>query len=262
MDFILMGLSILPVVVLMYFIYRQDKYQKEPIRLLALAFFGGILAIPLDFVVIDLIKKVFYSESIPYQAFLEAGFPEELSKFIVLFLLIWWRKAFDEYVDGIVYAAFLGLGFACIENIMYVAESAAQAYSAGIITSFTRALLSVPGHFLFAVVMGYFFSLAKFDKQHRAIYLILAVICPAAIHGTFDYLLMIQDFLTPTIATIIFVVFLWGDIKLWRLGLKFILRQQQRTRIQAINSIEEKLFGVSGEQPEREQIDWNAGEKR
>lgn len=76
MDYLLIGLSILPVVVLMIFIYFQDKYQKEPIKLLAKAFIGGMLAIPLDFIVIDLIKMIFYSESTAYQAFLRPAFPK------------------------------------------------------------------------------------------------------------------------------------------------------------------------------------------
>ena len=266
MDFLLIGLSILPVVILMIFIYRQDKYQKEPIKLLARAFVGGMLAIPLDFIVIDLIKMVFYSESTAYQAFFEAGFPEELSKFIILFLFIWRRKEFDEYMDGIVYAAFVGLGFACVENLLYVSSSAAEAYNAGVSTGFSRALVSVPGHFLFAVVMGYFFSLAKFDKSHRARNLILSVICAAAVHGLFDYLLMIEEFLSSGLATVIFIVFIWGDIKLWKLGIKFIRKQQQLTQNQTFSSDEEfaqaNIPETETVEPEYKNIDWNAGEKK
>ena len=265
MDYLLIGLSILPVVVLMIFIYFQDKYQKEPIKLLAKAFIGGMLAIPLDFVVIDLIKLVFYSESTAYQAFFEAGIPEELSKFIILFLFIWRRKEFDEYMDGIVYAAFVGLGFACVENLLYVSSSAAEAYQIAISTSFSRALVSVPGHFLFAVVMGYFFSLAKFDKKHRARNLILSVICAAAVHGLFDYMLMIEEFLSSGLATVIFIVFILGDIKLWKLGIKFIRKQQQLTQNQNITSEEEYAQAetpvTENEEPEYKSIDWNAGEK-
>ena len=265
MDFLLIALTLLPVVVLMVYIYRQDKYQKEPIRLLIRAFIGGMLAIPLDFIVIDLIKMIFYSESTAYQAFFEAGFPEELSKFIILFLFIWRCKEFDEYMDGIVYAAFVGLGFACIENFLYVSSSAADAYDIAISTGFSRALVSVPGHFLFAVVMGYFFSLAKFNKSHRAINLILSVICAAAVHGLFDYLLMIEEFLSSGLATVIFIVFIWGDIKLWKLGIKFIRKQQQLTQNQPFASDEEFAQAEMPEtetvEPEYKHIDWNAGEK-
>ena len=81
--------------------------------------------------------------------------------------LIWWDKNFDEYMDGIVYASFIGLGFACVENIMYVFSASAESFQTGIGTSITRALLSVPAHFLFGVVLGYFLSLAKFQKEKR-----------------------------------------------------------------------------------------------
>ena len=266
MDFLLIGLSILPVVILMVYVYRQDKYQKEPIKLLARAFVGGMLAIPLDFIIIDLIQMVFCSGSTAYQAFFEAGIPEELSKFIILFLLIWRRKEFDEYMDGIVYAAFVGLGFACVENLLYVSNSAAEAYHIGISTGFSRALISVPGHFLFAVVMGYFFSLAKFDKSHKARNLILSVTCAAAVHGLFDYLLMIEEFLSSGLATVIFIVFIWGDIRLWKLGVKFIRKQQQLTQSQTSPSDEEfaqaEMHETDAAEPEYKNIDWNAGEKK
>ena len=258
MDFLLLGLAILPVIVLMIYIYRQDKYQKEPVKLLIRAFIGGILAIPLDFLVVDIINSIYYSETAFYSAFFEAGLPEELCKFAFLFLLIWRRKEFDEYMDGIVYAVFVGLGFACVENILYV-------FNYGIQTGIVRAVLSVPGHFLFAVIMGYFFSLAKFDKKNRAKNLLLSIVCAALAHGLFDWLLMIQEFLTPAIATAIYVVFIWGDIKLWKLGLKFIKKQQQLTQNQAIPTDEEyaeaEILVTENEDPEYKHIDWHAGEK-
>lgn len=122
MGIILLLLSILPVAILLVYIYRQDKYEKEPIGLLIKAFIGGMVAIPLDLLLVSLVNSVFYSETVFHSAFIEAGFCEELSKFIILFLAIWWNRNFNEYMDGIVYAAFVGLGFACVENIMYVTQ--------------------------------------------------------------------------------------------------------------------------------------------
>lgn len=258
MDFLLLGLAVLPVIVLMIYIYKQDKFQKEPLGLLIKAFIGGILCIPLDFVAVDLINMIFYSETPFYSAFFEAGIPEELCKFIILFLVIWRRKEFDEYMDGIVYATFVGLGFACVENILYV-------FNYGIQTGIVRAVLSVPGHFLFAVVMGYFFSLAKFNEKGRTKNLILSFGCAALAHGLFDWLLMIQEFLTPAIATAIYAVFIWGDIKLWKLGLKFIKKQQQLTQNQSIPTDEEfakaEIPVNESDEPEYKHIDWHAGEK-
>ena len=165
---LLFGIAILPVVVLMVFIYRQDKYQKEPIKTLAKAFMGGIAAIMLDIVIVHIIDALLgntiLASTVFFSAFLEAGIPEELSKFLMFMILIWRDKNFDEYFDGIVYASFIGLGFACLENIEYV-------FAYGFATGVVRALLSVPGHFLFGVVLGYFLSMAKFHPEKRGTYL-------------------------------------------------------------------------------------------
>ena len=79
----LLGLAILPVVLLMVFIYRQDKYQKEPVKSLAKAFIGGMMAIPLDIVIVTGIDSALGNSAIAntvfFSAFLEAGIPEELS---------------------------------------------------------------------------------------------------------------------------------------------------------------------------------------
>ena len=239
MGLILLALSVLPVLLLMVFIYRMDKYEKEPIGMLALSFFGGMLAIPLVLALVSFINNIYYSESVFYSAFIEAGFPEELCKFIILLLFIWRNKNFNEYMDGIVYATFVGLGFACIENILYVFEG-------GLGTGIVRALLSVPGHFLFGVIMGYFFSLAKFNKKGRFGYLMGGLFSAVLAHGLFDWLLMITDKVSEYWMIPIFILFIWGDIRLWKIGLKYIRKHQESSQFK---------------EPDYKQIDWNAADK-
>lgn len=227
MGILLLAVSILPVILLMVYIYKQDKYEKEPIGLLIRAFIGGMVAIPLDLALVSLINGIFYSETVFYSAFIEAGFCEELCKFVILFLTIWWNRNFNEYMDGIVYATFVGLGFACVENVLYVFEG-------GVGTGIVRALLSVPGHFLFGVIMGYFFSMAKFSKKGGQFgYLMTALFGAVLAHGLFDWLLMITDRISEALTIIIFCVFLWGDIKLWKIGLKYIRKHQENSQFKA-----------------------------
>ena len=242
MSILLLTVSVLPVILLMVYIYRQDKYEKEPIGLLIRAFIAGIVAIPLDLTLVAFLDSWFYSETVFYSAFIQAGFCEELSKLIVLFLCIWWNKNFNEHMDGIVYAAFVGLGFACVENIMYVAEG-------GLGTGIVRAFLSVPGHFLFAVIMGYFFALAKFRTDKRFIYLLLSLLAPAAGHGLFDWLLMANNEIHPVLSTILVILFFALDVFLWKTGMKYIRRLQERSQFKEPS------------EPEYKQIDWNAGDK-
>ena len=227
---VLLALSILPVVLLMVFIYRQDKYQKEPIKSLAKAFIGGMLAIPLDVLIVSTINQIWTSDTVFYTAFWEAGIPEELSKFIIFMVLIWWDRNFDEYMDGIVYASFIGLGFACVENIMYVFDG--DSYGASMATAATRAILSVPGHFLFAVMMGYYLGLAKFATNRRKRYLLYALLVPIFFHGTFDALLMVPDGMEEggmkwMVTSVLFIVFILFDIKMWKRGVRRIRHLQQ-----------------------------------
>lgn len=259
---LLLSLSILPVVLLLVFIYYQDKYEKEPLGSLALAFFGGILSIPLDFLLVAIVNGLVYSDSIFYSAFIEAGFCEELSKFIILFLFIWWNKNFNEYMDGIVYAAFVGLGFGCVENFLYVFQAGSASFGAGITTGIVRALLSVPGHFLFAVVMGYFFSLAKFSEKGRFGYLMASLLAAALGHGLFDWLLMINDNIEPVLGLILFAVFLAGDIILWKLGVKYIRRHQENSPFKDNPPQSPTGQAPYADEPEYKRIDWNAGDKR
>ena len=261
-DTILLTIAVLPVILLMIFIYRQDKYEKEPLGLLALVFFGGMLAIPLDFLVISIIGAIIPpNDTVAYVAFLQAGVPEELSKFIILMLIIWWNKNFNEYMDGIVYATFLGLGFALVENIGYVFDGEVGGFG----TAFMRAMLSVPGHFLFAVIMGYFLSLAKFNPKSKILYLFLSFAVAALAHGLFDWLLMVGSSINAYASGVMMIAFIILDVVLWRVGIRYIRRHRESSQFKDSN--DDDLNRNTGSfddynddnTPEYKRIDWNAG---
>ncbi|MBQ4009668.1 MAG: PrsW family intramembrane metalloprotease, partial [Bacteroidales bacterium] len=184
-------------------------------------FFAGMLAIPLDLLIIG----IFGLDELPYlfdgdilqqigTAFFSAAIPEEISKFIILFLLVWWSKDFNERMDGIVYAVCVSMGFATVENVMYVFEDPSCAWG--------RALFAVPGHFLFAVLMGFFLSLAKFTVKHKFRNWTMTLLAPILAHGIYDAILMVSDVASEgwsLLLTIVFYVFIF---LLWRLGLKKI----------------------------------------
>lgn len=244
MDTIILALAILPVIVLAFYIYKKDKYEKEPIPMLLLAFVLGILAIPMDLLLVSVINIAIPGESVFYSAFFEAGFPEELCKWSLFMLVIWRNKNFNEFFDGIVYACFIGLGFACVENIMYVFDN--ESFAAAFGTGVVRALLSVPGHFLFAVIMGYYLGMAKFKPMFSSKYLIFSILFPVIAHGLFDYLLMLSSALEETdmawFSGILFILFIFFDIKMWRFGVKRIAKMQERSRIEHNNEIFRKIF--------------------
>lgn len=219
---LLLAISILPVVLLLIYVNRQDKYEKEPPGMLILAFFAGMLAIPLTLLMVAITNHIIYSDSVFYSAFIEAGLPEELSKFIILFLIIWWNKNFNEHMDGIVYATFVSLGFACVENILYV-------FGGGLGTGIMRAIISVPGHFLFGVLMGYFLSLAKFSHSGKFFLILLSILVPACVHGLFDWLLMATDVVGTGLGLILILLFIVLDIFMWIAGVRSIRKHRENS---------------------------------
>ena len=227
MNLSLLALAVLPVIILSVVVYRQDRFEKEPVRLLIKAFFFGILAVfPVAIVerFLDLFNLGIPFFGALYEGYIVAGCTEELFKLLFLTWAVWKSREFDEYFDGIVYAAFVSLGFACFENIGYV--FAQDTYQEAFVTGSVRALLSVPGHFLFGVTMGYHFALAKFDADHRASHLFKAFLYPMLLHGTFDSLLMIPESIGGLFSGLLLFVFILFDIKMWKWGVRRIRRLQ------------------------------------
>lgn len=206
----LLILATAPVIIILIYVYIRDKYEKEPLGLLLKALLAGALTtIPIILVNSWLEGyKVYFEglQQVAYIAFVVAGFVEELFKFAALYLLIWGHREFNEKFDGIVYAVFISLGFALIENIMYVTNY-------GETTGYMRAFTAVPAHALFGVTMGYFFAFAKFGQKNRTLNLFKALFIPVILHGIYDFILMSQH----EMFLIIFIPFIFY---LWRAGFK------------------------------------------
>ena len=177
-------IALAPVIIIAFYIYYRDKYEKEPLGMLVKGLLlGAVIVLPI--VLIEFGLKSFENQ-LPfptfYEAFVVAAFTEELFKYAAVLLLIWKNKNFNERFDGIVYASFVSLGFAAIENILYVAENGA---GVGLLRAFT----SVPMHALTGIFMGYQLGRAKFVPEERQKRLLLAFFIPFLLHGIYDYLL-------------------------------------------------------------------------
>ena len=205
MEYVLIILvAVLPAVGLLYFINWKDKYRKEPIGLLWKGFgYGALAAIAATLLgfVLGLSGLAIGQGSTIWEhlrvAFFEAAIPEELIKFLFLWLLLRKNRYYDEYFDGIVYAATIGLGFAAFENIFYLLQNIETWVSVGIL----RAIVSIPGHFMFAITMGYFYAKATFgDQTQKKRNLALAIVVPILLHAAFDATLMVSQILAGALA--------------------------------------------------------------
>lgn len=243
---IMLALAIFPVVILAFYVYRKDKFDKEPLGMLIKAFcFGCLSAVPAIFLegFLGSLYTAFGGNAMPgivdgiYNGYIVAGFSEELCKLLLLMMAVWRSRHFNEYFDGIVYATFVSLGFAGLENILYVFQQ--DTFSNAIMTGSVRALLSVPGHFLFGVAMGYYLALAKFQPERRRSYLFKALLYPMLLHGTFDALLMIPEAMGEESAwtsAILFPLFIYFDIRMWKAGIRKLRALQEMSEQQAYDT--------------------------
>ena len=187
-DMLLVTLSISPGIFIMVTIYNLDEYDKEPLWLLALAFIFGAINLHLDIDILDFLFSLITAENdfirIGEEA-LSVGFTEELLKFLVVMLIIYPNKNFDEPFDGIVYSVFVGMGFATAENMTFVLQGGAG-------LAVMRMLSAIPAHFVFAVIMGYYLGKAKSSKDSQFLFIGLSLLIPVLIHSLYDYFLFLD----------------------------------------------------------------------
>ena len=206
----LLVLAIAPVATIILWIYLKDKYDKEPVITLSKFFILGILVSALAIYVEELLIKLNTFSKIGdmiYISFIVAGLTEEGLKALILIPNLLRERNFNEKLDGIIYSVFLSLGFATVENIIYILfEDPTSVFQVSII----RAIISIPAHMMFAIIMGYYISKYKFNssKYKPKTYLIISIIVPILLHGIFDFILMIP-YRWSIIVFIAYIVFLW-----------------------------------------------------
>ncbi|MCB0507379.1 MAG: PrsW family glutamic-type intramembrane protease [Chitinophagales bacterium] len=214
MSITLILLAIAPALAICGYIIHKDRFDKEPKWLLFLAFFFGVLSI-FPAAIGSAIGSNFFqvSNNIINTAlftFLVVALSEEFAKFFFLRFILFKRKEFNEPLDGIVYAVMIGMGFASFENLLYVAEG-------GWDVALMRMITAVPAHAIFAVIMGYYVGLAKFDLTHKNELLNKGLLYPILLHGAYDFFLMQRNF---PLLSLLALVGLWQSGKYVRYILK------------------------------------------
>ena len=182
--------ALAPVAAVIVYIYVKDKYEKESKRYLAMAFaLGAVISI-----IITTILYMFFDLFLPlpddysiWQQFVKAFFVvaliEEFSKYIMVRGFLQPRKVFNEPFDGIIYAVMVSMGFAAVENIMYVIQG-------GMEVALLRAFTAIPAHATFGIIMGYYMGKAKFSNQ-RMKWNLIGLALAILFHGAYDFFLFI-----------------------------------------------------------------------
>lgn len=211
--------ALIPAIVLLGYIYWRDRKSPEPIWQLVKATALGVVSIGVSLCIsrplqaIGLIPEYIYSIGDAINvAFLGAAIPEELAKFVLLWLFLRNNRHFDERMDGIVYAVCISLGFAGLENVMYVVGD-----DDWMSVALSRAVFSVPGHFCDGVIMGYFYSLSRFTWTRLRWNKVMTIVAPIVAHGVFDAILFIsgvQEY--QWVSVILMLVFVIFCFYLWK----------------------------------------------
>ena len=227
--------ALAPAVALAVFIFIKDRVEKEPIGLLLLLLLSGVLIIPPVIIVGTVLETVseiafavlpetgmtirlYYAND----AFINVALVEEGLKWLALIIITKRNKNFNSLFDGIIYATFVSLGFGGAENILYCVQN-------GWSTAIVRAILSVPGHTFFGVIMGLCYSLWHMYKKANVLekdckakglipqnapeysykkYAFLSLLLPILAHGLYDYCCFIGTPLS-TLVLYSFVIFLY-----------------------------------------------------
>ena len=232
-------LALLPAVVLLFYIYKKDRAEKEPIGLLIGLFFLGVVSIIpamiLEVFMQSMLNGLFFgrftSESPEYftnyvtyflyqliDNFICIALVEESCKWIFVFLVTRKNKNFNCLFDGVVYSVFVSLGFAAAENLFYV-------FQYGFGNALLRMVTAVPAHCFFGVIMGCFYSrwfmnrkAAELESKLRASGVIalgynsfpsggllaLSLIMPVLAHGFYDFCATMDS----VFFTVLFLLFL------------------------------------------------------
>ena len=187
----LLLLAVAPAMIIIAYIYFKDKFEKEPWKLLLKNFVLGatasvIITLGISYILGLLLPSFDAGNTLHMflKAFFMVALVEEFSKYIIVRNYAQKNKAFNEPFDGIVYAVMVSMGFATLENVMYV-------YSYGYETGILRAFTAVPAHATFAILMGYYMGKAKFSKN-RWVLNIAGLLVATLFHGAYDFFLFID----------------------------------------------------------------------
>ena len=190
----LLALALAPAIVIMIYIYIKDKYEREPVTLLLKNFGLGATASIIITLLIGTVLKIIFPSADPlsisqqfFKAFVVVALVEEFSKYIIVRYYAQRNKEFDEPFDGIVYAVMVSMGFAALENIMYV-------FQFGMANGIVRAFTAVPAHATFGILMGYYMGKAKFaaTKKDKIRLNLTGLFAATIFHGAYDFFLFIN----------------------------------------------------------------------
>jgi RsiW-degrading membrane proteinase PrsW (M82 family) len=212
---VLAVLSILPAFALVAYLWYDDPTRREPLVTLAVTFLLAVLFATFAALVNTSLLPVFQVSplfGLPVFFFLVVGPIEETVKWLAVRVHAYKTGTFDAVVAGVVCGAVAGLGFAAIENMVYIVDTYLVAAEAGGATQFrttietatTRAFVG-PGHVIYSAFAGYYLGLAKFNPAKRGPIVVKGLLLAVFIHALYNTLVSSLDLTTASFVALVVV---------------------------------------------------------
>jgi len=204
------ALAIIPALVIVAYFRRKDRARPEPrgviIRIFLLGLLSTIPAILLELGILELLGPLNSSRFLYpiLKAFVVVAIVEESLKYFIVRKFAFSRECFDEVMDGIVFTVIAGMGFAFLENILYVLGK-------GMTIGILRAFTAIPMHAAVSVIMGYCIGQAKFcdDRRSRRKLLFKGYILGVLFHGLYDLSIFAIPYWSKLMALGLLPVLIW-----------------------------------------------------
>lgn len=187
---VLILVTIVPGLLWLLYFYRKDIYEPEPKSIVLRSFVLGMAAVVAAALIETLFRDGLESArlsgdllSLFLFSVLGIGLVEEGLKMGVVWLSAYRTPEFNEIMDGIIYGATVGLGFAALENLFY-------ARTWGLWVALSRAVLTCLAHALFSGLAGYYMALARFNPEKRTGFMLKGLFITSFWHGTYNFLLL------------------------------------------------------------------------
>ena len=193
-------LAVAPPLLIAYYVYQKDKYDKEPKSLIIKSFLFGCLGI-IPAIFLELFVEGIFTNLFLY-VFIGIALVEEGVKYFFLKKYLFNKADFNEPMDGIVYAVMISLGFATVENIAYVLNNEGQEMNVALIRMFT----AIPLHAVCGVILGYFVGLAKFSNN-KNILLYKGLFLATLVHALYNYFIFLGQGLILSIIALVVAIY-------------------------------------------------------
>lgn len=178
--------AIAPSMAMLSYFYIKNEYGTTPFGLVFRVFLvGALVMFPVMVLQYAFTTEGFFQGPI-YRAFILYGFVEEFFKWFLLYFFVFKQIEFSRHYDGIIFGVALSLGFASMENVLYLVAN-------GVETAIGRALLPVSSHAIFGIIMGYYLGRGKLEPMMRRRWVVFSLLFPVVLHGVYDSILIVMN---------------------------------------------------------------------